>query len=175
MPNERNLQKRPKPPQNLLPTSGLHLISAFVSTLPLYPIPNPFGLPPFPLFLDVPPSSLKLLTLVSKLILGPSKLAVLLLLLYVKLVLTVSGLYALLNGLLGVIGVPLPASGVFRLNWIKERFLSGGGGVGLRGRLKRKVCGGERGEGSEEEPFEVRFISSQPLFIGIEGDFLGEG
>jgi hypothetical protein len=74
-------------------------------------------------------------------------------------------------------GCPAPASGVslFLLNWIKLRFLSGGGGERFgRGGLKRKGGGGvSRGEWRLAEPFDVRFISSQPLFIGLPTPWSG--
>jgi hypothetical protein len=96
-----------------------------------------------------------------------------LLLLYVKLVLTVSGEYPFEEkGVVGVMGWPMPAKGILRRSWIKERFLRGGGGERFgRGGEKQKGGGEGRGEWRDAEPFDVRFISSQPLFTGIFGDF----
>jgi hypothetical protein len=60
-------------------------------------------------------------------------------------------------------------NGVLRRSWIKERFLRGGGGEKFgRGGAKLWRGGVGKGEWRLEEPFEVRLISSQPLFRGAE-------
>jgi hypothetical protein len=85
--------------------------------------------------------------------------------LYVKLVCTVSG--ECVEGFV-VMGWPAPARGVSRPSWMSERFLSGGGGVKLRGGgLNWKGAGVYREEFWLLELLEERLISSQPLLMGV--------
>jgi hypothetical protein len=72
----------------------------------------------------------------------------------------------------------VPAKGVLRRSWIRDRFLRGGGGERFgRGGANRWRGGvGGRDDMRLDEPLDLRFISSQPLYRGVEFDVgVGDG